>query len=79
MNEKQVEELTKRLDAIIAILAAALPKPETVPSIRDQIQLLDRAGLGPTHIGRIVGKKAADVGSELAKLKNKKKRKNGNK
>ncbi len=79
MNEKHVEELTKRLDAIIAILTVALPQPDTAPSLRDQIQLLDRAGLGPTHIGRIVGKKAADVGSELAKLKNKKKKKNGNK
>jgi hypothetical protein len=62
-------EITKRLDAIIALLATTLPKPEQPRSLTEQIQLLAAAGIGPTDIGRMLGKKPKDVTSVLARLK----------
>lgn len=50
----EVEEVTKRLDALIAILLSRLPKPQEPSSLRDQMELLDQAGLGPADIARIL-------------------------
>lgn len=69
MAEAGFPELIKRLDAVIGLLAVTLPQPEHPRSLRDQIKLLDAAGLAPAEIGRIVGKPGKDVNSELAKIR----------
>lgn len=69
MAEAGFAELIKRLDAVIGLLAVTLPQPEHPRSLRDQIKLLDAAGLAPAEIGRIVGKPGKDVNSELAKIR----------
>jgi hypothetical protein len=69
MAEAGFPELIKRLDAVIGLLALTLPQPEHSRSLRDQIKLLDAAGLAPAEIGRIVGKPGKDVNSELAKIR----------
>ena len=69
MAEPGFPELIKRLDAVIGLLTVTLPQPEHPRSLRDQIKLLDAAGLAPAEIGRIVGKPGKDVNSELAKIR----------
>jgi hypothetical protein len=69
MAEVGFSELIKRLDAVIGLLVVTLPQPEQPRSLRDQIKLLDAAGLAPAEIGRIVGKPGKDVNSELAKIR----------
>jgi len=73
MAEPGFPELIKRLDAVIGLLVVTLPQPEEPRSLRDQIKLLDAAGLGPTEIGRIVDRPAKSVASELARIREKKK------
>jgi hypothetical protein len=69
MAEAGFPELIKRLDAVIGLLVVTLPQPEQPRSLRDQIKLLDAAGLAPAEIDRIVGKPGKDVNSELAKIR----------
>ena len=73
MAESGFPELTKRLDAVIGLLVVTLPQPEEPRSLREQIKLLDAAGLGPTEIGRIVDRPAKSVASDLARIRGKKK------
>ena len=68
-------ELIKRLDAVIGLLVATLPQTDQPRSLRDQIKLLDAAGLGPTEIGRIVDRPTKSVTSELARIRKGKKHK----
>jgi len=76
MDKNDVGEITMRLDAIIALLAVTLPNPENPRTLREQIQLLDAAGLGQAAIARIVRRPPPAVACELAriraKLRNKK-------
>lgn len=69
MAEVGYSELIKRLDAVIGLLVVTLPQPEKPRSLRDQIKLLDAAGLAPIEIARIVGKPGKDVNSELTKIR----------
>jgi hypothetical protein len=73
MAESGFPELIKRLDAVIGLLVVTLPEPPEPRSLREQIKLLDAAGLGPTEIGRIVDRPAKSVTSELARIRGKKK------
>ncbi len=73
MAESGFPELIRRLDAVIGLLVVTLPQPEEPRSLREQIRLLDAAGLGPTEIGRIVDRPAKSVASELARIRGKKK------
>jgi hypothetical protein len=73
MSESGFPELIKRLDAVIGLLVVTLPQPDQARSLREQIKLLDAAGLGPTEIGRIVDRPAKSVASELARIRSKKK------
>jgi hypothetical protein len=72
MAESGFPELIKRLDAVIGLLVVTLPQPKEPRSLREQIKLLDAAGLGPTEIGRIVDRPAKSVASELARIRGKK-------
>ncbi len=69
MPEIGFPELIKRLDAVIGLLVVTLPQPDHPRSLREQIKLLDAAGLGQTDISRIVDRSPKDVGSELAKIR----------
>jgi hypothetical protein len=73
MAESGFPELLKRIDSMIGLLVVTLPQPKEPRSLRDQIKLLDAAGLGPTEIGRIVDRPAKSVASELARIRGKKK------
>ena len=73
MAESGIPDLVKRLDAVIGLLVVTLPQPKEPRSLREQIKLLDAAGLGPTEIGRIVDRPAKSVASELARIRGKKK------
>lgn len=73
MAEVGFPELIKRLDAVICLLVVALPQPEQSRSLRDQIKLLDAAGLAPSEIARIVGRPATSVNSELVRIRGNKK------
>lgn len=69
MAEVGFPELIKRLDAVIGLLVVTLPQPDEPRSLREQIRLLDSAGLGQTDISRIVDRSPKNVGSELAKIR----------
>jgi len=69
MAEAGFPELIKRLDAVIGLLVVTLPRPDQPRSLREQIKLLDAAGLGPTDISRVVDRPAKDVGSDLARIR----------
>lgn len=69
MGEVGIPELIKRLDAVIGLLVVTLPQPDQPRSLRDQIKLLDAAGLAPSEIARIVDRPATSVNSELARIR----------
>jgi hypothetical protein len=69
MAEVGFQELIKRVDAVIGLLVVTLPQPDEARSLREQIRLLDSAGLGQTDISRIVDRPPKDVGSELARIR----------
>jgi len=71
MAEIGFPELIKRLDAVIGLLVVTLPQPEHARSLRDQIKLLDSAGLAPSEIARIVDRPATSVNSELTRIRGK--------
>jgi hypothetical protein len=73
MAEVGFPELIKRLDAVIGLLVVTLPQPEEPRSLREQIRLLDAAGLGQTDISRIVDRLPKVVGSKLVKIRASKK------
>lgn len=80
MAEVGFAELIKRLDAVIGLLVVTLPQPDQPRSLREQIRLLDAAGLEPSEIARIVDRPATSVNSELARIRgNKKNRKKSRK
>lgn len=69
MTEAGFPELIKRLDAVIGLLVVTLPQPEQSRSLRDQIKLLDAAGLSPSEIARILDRPAKSISSELARIR----------
>jgi hypothetical protein len=69
MAEAGFPELIKRLDALIGLLVVTLPQSEHERSLRDQIKLLDAAGLAPAEIAHIVDRPGPAVNSELAKIR----------
>jgi DNA-directed RNA polymerase specialized sigma24 family protein len=69
MAEAGFPELIKRLDAVIALLVVALPQSEQPRSLRDQIKLLDAAGMSPSEIARIIDRPATSINSELARIR----------
>src|SRR2546427_13302839 len=52
LGNDQVREITKRLDAIIRLLATSLPEKMKQ---RDKIKLLSESGLQPKEIGPMLG------------------------
>jgi hypothetical protein len=62
----QVREITKRLDAIIRLLATSLP--ENMKQ-KDKIRLLSESGLQPKEIGPMLGITAHNVSVVLQGMK----------
>jgi hypothetical protein len=79
MAQSGFEDVVKRLDAVIGLLAVTLPQPDEPRSLREQIKLLDAAGLAPSEIARIVDRPPKSITSELAKIRGKKKHGKGSK
>jgi hypothetical protein len=76
-TEAGFPDVVKRLDAIVGLLVFLLPEPAEERSLRDQIRLLDAAGLAPSEIARIVHRPQTSVNSELARIRGKKAKKRG--
>jgi DNA-directed RNA polymerase specialized sigma24 family protein len=66
-----MEEVTKRLDVVIALLATIATKDENV-TLREKILLLNGFGLGPSEIASILGKKSSYISKELSLARSKK-------
>lgn len=66
MERTQILELTKRLDAIIRLLALSLPQDMTQ---QIKIELLSESGFQPKEIAGILGTTPATVSSALVRLK----------
>lgn len=68
---KYIEDLTKRLDVVIALLANIATKDENT-TLRDKIVMLDGFGLKPSEIASVLNKKANYVSKELSIARSKK-------
>ena len=52
-NEDQTKELSRKMDTVIRLLAMEVARGR---DLRDQIKLLDQAGLKPADIADVLGK-----------------------
>lgn len=68
---KNLEDLTRRLDVVIALLANIATKDEDT-TLRDKIVMLDGLGLKPSEISSVLNKKANYISKELSLARNKK-------
>lgn len=66
-----MEEVTKRLDVVIALLATIAMKGEDT-TLREKILMLEGFGLKPSEIAAILGKKPSHVSKELSLARSKK-------
>lgn len=66
-----MEEVTKRLDVVIALLAAIATRDENT-TLREKVLMLDGFGLRPGEIASILGKKASYISKELSLARSKK-------
>ena len=73
--DKGFEELTRRLDTLIKLVATGLLAGKTQ---REQIQVLSKAGLPPREIAEFIGTTANTVRVELSAIR-KANRKRGSK
>jgi len=72
MEEKQINEITKRLDKLIRIIALSSTRDLT---LTEKIYLLHQAGFAPKEIADILGTTSNVVNvrlSEMRKLRHKK-------
>lgn len=65
------ESTNQLLRIIIALL---LEQSELHPTLKDKVAFLDRAGMGPTVIGKVLGRTKTHITKELAGLRKEKKR-----
>ena len=68
---KEMESTNQLLRVIIALL---LDQSESHSTLKKKIELLDRAGMGPTEIGKVLGRTTTHVTKELAGLRKEKKK-----
>lgn len=68
---RELEDLTKRLDVVIALLATIATKDENT-TLRDKIVMLDGFGLRPGEIASVLNKKANYISKELSIVRGKK-------
>lgn len=63
MNENEV---CKRLDQVIRLLAVAMSDGK---NIRQQIEMLDKAGFQPTDIAKVIGTTSNSVSVTLSQMR----------
>lgn len=66
-----MEEITRRLDVVIALLATIATKDEDT-TLREKVLMLDGFGLKPSEIASILGKTSSHVSKELSLARSKK-------
>jgi hypothetical protein len=67
MDADKLESTNRLLRVIIALLLRG--NGEQAPKLREQIKFLDEVGIGPTEIGKIIGRPVGYVTKELAGLR----------
>jgi len=68
LDEMQFQGLMQKLDIIVHLQTVALLKDK---NLRESIKILGGAGLGPSKIANLLGKKAGYVRKELAVMRKK--------
>ena len=53
------------------IIALLLEQSDSHPTLKEKIAFLDRSGMGPTEIGKVLGRTTTHVTKELAGLRKK--------
>jgi hypothetical protein len=66
MENSVNSEIIRRLDAMIGLLLLGLERDGRKPPLRAQISTLSGAGLRPTEIAAILGKKVGYITKELS-------------
>lgn len=69
MDDKQLKEVTERLDMIIKIMSIGFTEEETSPI--EQIKKLLAVGMTPSQIGRLLGKPTNNITAYMARIKKK--------
>lgn len=64
-SEGNIQEITKRLNVVIALLATIATKDDGI-TLREKILMLDGFGLRPSEIASILGKKSSHISKELS-------------
>lgn len=64
-----LKELSKKMDIIIGLLLALIPKDMKSISFRKQVQLLDSLKIRPVDISKITGRTQGYVNKELASIR----------
>lgn len=65
----KLESTNQLLRVIIALL---LEQSESHSTLKAKVEFLDRAGMGPTEIGKVLGRTTTHITKELAGLRKKK-------
>jgi len=68
-SENSYKDVIRRLDAVLAVLLETGSAEGKRISMAKQVEVLDRAGLKPAEIGRILRKTRAYVNVELHRLR----------
>jgi hypothetical protein len=71
VDETGVESTNRLLRVVVALLLRQGLEP--LSTLRQQIEMLDGLGLGPTEISKILGRSTTYVSKELAGLRKSKK------
>ncbi len=69
--DTEIESTNQLLRVIIALL---LEQSESHSSLKQKVAFLNRAGMGPTEIGNVLGRTTTHISKELAGLRKKEKR-----
>jgi hypothetical protein len=68
--DNETESTNQLLRVIIALL---LEQSESHSTLKQKVAFLDRAGMGPTEIGKVLGRTTTHVSKELAGIRRAKK------
>jgi hypothetical protein len=69
--DKETESTNQLLRVIIALL---LEQSESFSTLKHKVSFLHRTGMGPTEIGKVLGRTTTHISKELAGLRKGKKR-----
>jgi hypothetical protein len=68
--DQETESTNQLLRVIIALL---LEQSESHSTLKQKVAFLDRSGMGPTEIGKVLGRTTTHISKELAGLRKGKK------